>query len=138
MVKDIVKDTNILSQKSERFVFGEDDYLIKDMLDTAKAHQDRCIGLACIQIGIPKKIILVKIGDKFVPMINPIILRKSTKTYVANERCLSLEGERPVKRHEQIRVGYTMPNGNSKVQEVRGLVAQIVQHECDHLNGILI
>ena len=104
MIREIVKDTEILTQKSERFIIGQDEHLIKDMLDTANAHKDNCAGLACIQIGVPKKVILVRQGDKFVPFINPIIVNKSTKTYTAEERCLSLEGVRKVKRHSAIKL----------------------------------
>ena len=138
MVKEIVKDENILSQKSTNFIFGEDDYLIKDMLDTAEEHRDRCAGLACIQIGIPKKIILVKIEEKYNVMINPIIIKKSKETYITEEGCLSLDESKKVKRHNSIKVMWTTPNGNKKHQMFNGFVAEIIQHECDHLKGILI
>lgn len=138
MVREIVKDTAILTQKSERFVIGQDEHLIKDMLDTANAHKDRCVGLACIQIGVAKRVILVRQGDKFVPFINPMIVNKSAKTYVAEEGCLSIEGVRSVKRHYSIKLIYTDRNGKTKSGEFNGFTAEIIQHECDHLNGILI
>lgn len=74
MIKDIIKDENILSQKSEHFIFGEDDYLIADLIDTANEHRDNCAGLASIQIGVPKRIVVVKQGNKYIPFINPMII----------------------------------------------------------------
>lgn len=138
MIKDIVKDTEILSQKSERFEFGKDDYLIQDMLDTAEHHKENCVGLACIQIGIPKRIILVRQNDKFIPFINPIITQRSKETYKATERCLSLDGEREVKRHKGVKVIYTTKDKKTKCMAFSGFIAEIIQHEIDHLNGILI
>ena len=138
MVKEIVKDLEVLQQKSERFEFGKDEYLIQDMIDTAEHHKERCIGLACIQIGTPKKVILVRIGNKFIPFINPTILQKSQAKYKTVEGCLSLDGEREVYRHKKIKVGYTTLNKKSRVEVFGGIVAEIIQHECDHLNGILI
>lgn len=138
MIKDIVKDIEILSQKSERFEFGKDDYLIQDMLDTAEHHKDHCVGLACIQIGVPKRIILVRQNDKFIPFINPMIVQRSKETYTAKERCLSLDGEREVKRHNGVKVIYTTKDKKTKSMAFSGFVAEIIQHEVDHLNGILI
>lgn len=138
MIRDINKDIESLSQKSEQFIFGEDDYLIEDMLDTAEAHKENCVGLACIQIGVPKKVILVRQGDKFVPFINPMIIKKSHGTYEADEGCLSLEGARRVRRHNSVKVVWTTREGKRKMQEFNGFTAQILQHEIDHCNGILI
>ena len=138
MIKDIVKDTEILSQKSERFEFGKDDYLIQDMLDTAEHHKEHCVGLACIQIGVPKRIILVRQNDKFIPFINPIITQRSKETYTAKESCLSLDGEREVKRHKGVKVIYTNKDKKTKCMAFSGFIAEIIQHEIDHLNGILI
>ena len=138
MIKEIVKDVEILQQLSSKFEFGIDDELITDLLDTANANFDACLGLACIQIGTPKRLIVVKIGNKFVPMINPHIIKRSQETFIATERCLSLEGARKVKRHTNIMVGYTTQNGQTKCEKMAGIVAQVVQHECDHLTGILI
>ena len=75
MIKEIIKDEIILQTKSENFVLGEDDYLIQDMIDTANAHIETCAGLACIQIGVAKRVILVKQGDKFIVYINPVSLK---------------------------------------------------------------
>lgn len=138
MVKEIIKDKTILQTKSENFVFGEDDYLIQDMIDTANANIENCAGLACIQIGVAKKIILVKQGNKFVVYLNPVIVKRSEKTYITTEGCLSIDGLKTVKRHRQIMLAYTDIQGKRKVQTFSNYTAQIIQHECDHLNGILI
>jgi peptide deformylase len=138
MIKEIVKDIKVLQQKSEKFEFGKDEYLIQDMIDTAEYHKERCVGLACIQIGTPKRVILVRFGDRFIPFINPIILQKSREKYTTTEGCLSLDGEREVCRHKTIKVGYTTQNKKTKLEVFSGFIAEIIQHECDHLNGILI
>lgn len=147
MVKEIIKDVNVLQQKSDKFEFPNnsglttnvgDEYLIQDVMDTAEYHKDHCLGLACIQIGVPKRIIVVRMGHKFVPMINPVIIQKSTTMYTATEGCLSLDGLREVRRHSTIKVAYTTRNKKPKVETFKGLTAQIIQHEVDHLNGKLI
>ena len=138
MVKEIIKDTMILTKISERFEIENDEYLIQDMLDTAEYYEMNCLGLACIQIGVPKRIIVVNMKGKFVPMINPVIIQKSTSMYLAKEGCLSLDGIREVRRHSTIKVAYTTKNKKAKVETFKGLTAQIIQHEVDHLNGKLI
>lgn len=147
MVREIVKDIDILKKKSDRFEFDNisdmtinygSDQLIQDLLDTADAHREECLGLASIQIGVPKRVIIVRINNKFIPFINPTIIQKSKATYSVKESCLSLDGEREVSRHHVIKVGYTARNGKPIVKTFRGITAQIIQHEIDHLNGILI
>lgn len=137
MIKEIVKDTNILQQKSTKYEF-DDENLIQDMLDTAEHYRYICVGLAAIQIGVPKKVILVKINNKFVPFINPTIFRKSRDTYLAKEGCMSLEGQREARRHYHVQVGYTTKDGKAEMKTFTGMTAQIIQHEVDHLNGVLI
>ena len=138
MVREIVKDTAKLMEKSVPFVFGEDDGLIDDMLDTANEYAEHCVGLACVQIGVAKRVIVVRQVDKYVPMINPVIIKRSQQTFMTSERCLSLEGARQVRRHKRIKVCYLTRDGKSRCDDVGGCVAQVIQHECDHLNGILI
>ena len=138
MVREIIKDPSILTQKSELFIFGQDDHIIQDMLDTANAHKDNCAGLAAIQIGVAKRVILVRQGDKFVPFINPVVTMKSRETYMTEEGCLSLESKHRVERHYSVMVSYMTKNGKKKVQQFSGYIAQIIQHEVDHLNGVLI
>ena len=138
MIKEIVKDTEFLSKKSEKFILGEDDYIIQDMLDTANAHKDDCAGLAAVQIGYLKRVILVRMNDTFIPFINPKIIQKFGKTYLATEGCLSLDGTRSVRRHTGVRVIYTDKNGKHISMPFTKREAEIFQHEVDHLNGILI
>lgn len=138
MVREITKDPEILSRKSVDFIPGLDDHLIADMLDTANAHKDNCAGLACIQIGINKRIILVRDGDDFKVFCNPAIVKRSAKTYMATEGCLSLDGSREVKRHDSVMVSWVTPKGKRNVKEFTGWIAEILQHEIDHCNGILI
>lgn len=138
MVREIIKDIDILQQKSETFIFGEDNHLIDDLIDTANAHIENCAGLACIQIGVPKKVIVVKVGDKFIPMVNPMIIKRSQETFIAKEKCLSLDGEREVKRHKRIKVGFLTKDGKKNCYDIGGFLAQVIQHECDHLQGKLI
>lgn len=138
MERTIVKDIEFLKQKSEQFIIGKDDYIIIDMIDTANAHKENCVGLAGVQIGELKRVILVRNGDKFIPFINPVIVKKSGKTYIANEGCLSLDGTRDVKRWFTIMVKWTDINGKINVETFNGYLAEILQHEIDHLNGVLI
>ena len=140
MRREIVKDTEVLSQKSVLFDLKDDldCELLLDMLDTAEAHKESCVGLAAIQVGVAKRVILVRQGDKFIPFINPMIIKKSPRTYVTEEGCLSLDGTRSVKRHHSIKVTWTDLYGKKQVKEFRGFIAEIIQHEVDHCNGILI
>lgn len=140
MVKEINKDTESLSQVSVPFDFEDekDMELVQDMLDTAEAHKENCVGLAAIQVGVPKRVILVRHGDKFVPYINPMIIAKSPKTYLAEEGCLSLDGTRKVQRHLLIKVVWSDIRGKRHVKEFKGFTAQILQHEIDHCKGLLI
>lgn len=140
MVKVINKDIESLSQKSLPFDLNDDadGEALRDMLDTAEANKENCVGLAAIQVGVAKRAILVRMGNKFVPFINPVIIHKSAQTYCADEGCLSLDGTRSVKRHYTIKVMWTEPNGKIRVREFKGFTAQIIQHEIDHCNGILI
>lgn len=140
MRKEIVKDPEVLSQKSVPFNLTDeaDIELLGDMIDTAEAHKENCVGLAAIQIGVPKRVILVRQSNIFTPFINPVIIKKSPSTYVTEEGCLSLEGTRSVKRHHSVKVAWTTFTGKKQVKEFKGFVAEIIQHEVDHCNGILI
>lgn len=138
MVREIIKDPTILGQKSEPFIFGQDDHIIQDMLDTAKANIDNCAGLAAIQIGEPVCAILVRNGSDFKAMLNPKIIKKSPSFYWTMEGCLSVDGEHRVKRHRSVLVSYMTKNGKQKTETFTGYIAQIIQHEVDHLNGVLI
>lgn len=138
MVRPIITNVDILSQKSEPFEFGKDEHIIDDMIDTAIEHKDKCVGLAAVQIGVHKRVILVWDGIKFKPFINPFIVKHSNKSYVSKEGCLSVEGLRYTKRYNWVTVIYKERNGKTKKETFSGYGAQIIQHEIDHLNGILI
>lgn len=140
MVKEIVKDVGILTKKSEEFIFGEDDYIIQDLIDTANAHKDNCAGLAAVQIGYHKRAFVVWSADKkrYIPFINPKIIKRSRETYKAIEGCLSVEGEHEVKRHQSITVVYYSPKNKCIAIGSSGYFAEVIQHEYDHLNGVLI
>ena len=139
MVLEIVKNVEILSQKSTSFDLknDEDIALLRDMLDTAEAHKDNCVGLAAIQVGVAKRAILVRQGDSFVPLINPVIIKKFGNCYTATEGCLSLDGEREVKRYPSVKLMWTNLSGKRLTQTFYGFTAEIIQHEVDHCNGIL-
>ena len=138
MIKEIVKDENILTQKSEQVSIEEAQEIITDLLDTANHHIDNCAGLAAPQIGVLKKVIVVRNGNSFFPMVNPMIIKKSGKKFVNSEGCLSLEGCRSVERYENILVNYTDGRGKRQTKSFNGIMSVIVQHEVDHLNGKLI
>ena len=136
MIKEIVKDVIFLSQKAERAT-KEDIHIANDLLDTLEANKDRCVGLAANMIGYNKAIICVSGGLYDFVMINPTITNKTCE-YQTKEGCLSLIGERVCKRYKVIEVDYLDINFNKKHGKYEGFVAQIIQHEIDHTNGIII
>ena len=138
MVKEIVKDTNVLTQKSEKVELNEAIEIVVDLLDTANHHVDHCVGLAAPQIGALNKVIVVKADSAFYPMINPVILKKIGNQFNSVEGCLSLEGERTVKRSKSVMVTYQDISGKKLTKTFTGFIATIIQHEVDHLNGKLI
>lgn len=136
MVKPIMKDVLFLKQKSEPAT-KDDMSVVTDLLDTLKAHEDGCVGMAANMIGINKRIIAVNMGFMNIAMINPIIVKK-TNPYQTQEGCLSLVGVRDTTRYQDIEVEYFDINWNRQKQKFTGWIAQIIQHECDHLEGIII
>lgn len=138
MVKEIVKDETILTQKSEQVNFEDAQHIIVDLLDTANEHIDHCAGLAAPQIGVNKRVVVIRNGDTFHPMINPAIIKKSGKRFINSEGCLSLDGIRSVERTTSVLVSYMDKSGKRLTKTFNGMPAIIIQHEVDHLNGILI
>lgn len=136
MVKEIVKDVMFLSQKAEKAT-EKDKYIANDLLDTLKVNKDRCVGLAANMIGYNKSIICVSGGFYDFVMINPVITKKRGE-YQTEEGCLSLIGERKCKRYNEIEVEYLDINFTKQHRKYTGFVAEIVQHEIDHTNGIII
>ena len=136
MVKQIVKDPLFLQQKSEPAT-EEDKQVIVDLMDTLKANQDRCVGMAANMIGVKKQIIVVAAGSFIFPMINPVITKKSGK-YETEESCLSLEGVRTCTRYKEIEVDYLDREFKRQHGKYSGFTAQIIQHEIQHFSGELI
>lgn len=136
MVKEIVKDVMFLSQKAEKAT-EKDKYIANDLLDTLKANKDRCVGLAANMIGYNKAIICVSGGLYDFVMINPVITY-TNREYQTVEGCLSLIGERECKRYKEIEVDYLDMYFRKQHGRYTGFVAEIIQHEVDHTNGIII
>lgn len=108
-----------------------------DLQDTLQAHQKECVGMAANMIGVNKAIIIVSIGPLSLLMFNPKIVHQS-QPYETKEGCLSLSGERPTTRYQQITVTYMNKQWQKQQQDFSGFTAEIIQHEIDHLHGILI
>ena len=136
MVRPIMRDVIFLNQKSEPATKA-DEQVVRDLLDTLKAHESECVGMAANMIGIKKRIIAVNMGFVNIAMINPVITKK-IGPYETEEGCLSLIGVRKTKRYQEIEVEYFDQGWMKRKQTYSGWVAQIIQHECDHLEGITI
>lgn len=136
MEKPIVRDAFFLNQKSEEAT-KVDLQIAQDLEDTLKANRGRCVGMAANMIGYRKKIIIVATGFADIVMINPVIMSKS-EPYETEEGCLSLPGTRKTMRYKHITVRYLDKKFGEHTQDFSGYLAQIIQHECDHLEGILI
>ncbi len=136
MIKPIVKDMFFLGQKSEAAT-KQDLSVGQDLMDTLRANQDRCVGMAANMIGVKKKIIIVNMGIMNVVMYNPVIVKKDTP-YETEEGCLSLTGVRKTTRYQNIEVEYLDASWKKHRKAYSGWTAQIIQHECDHLAGVII
>ena len=136
MVKKIIRDPLFLAQKSTEATEA-DKQLITDLLDTLRVNLDHCVGMAANMIGVKKNIIVVAAGPFQFAMVNPVITKK-TGAFQTEEGCLSLDGVRKCVRYQEIEVEYEDINFKRQRQKYSGWTAQIIQHECDHLNGIII
>jgi len=136
MVRTVVKDVIFLGQKAE-LATQEDAAVIVDLLDTLKANAQHCVGMAANMIGKKKRIIVYSMGIICIPMINPVIIKKS-KPYETQEGCLSLTGVRKTTRYEFIEVEYMDQQFKKQKESFSGWTAQIIQHEIDHCDGIVI
>ena len=136
MIKPIMKDVLFLNRKSENAV-PADIHIADDLIDTLKAHSESCVGMAANMIGVNKRIIVINVGILFIEMFNPVILKQSMP-YETEEGCLSLVGKRKTKRFNHIEVKYQDRNFKTHTQEFSGWTAQIIQHEIDHCDGIII
>jgi len=136
MVQPIMKDPMFLAQKS--LPAGEEDLQTAlDLLETLEAHQDGCVGMAANMIGVLKRIIAFDNDGSYMVMLNPEIM-KFSDAYETEEGCLSLPGKRKTKRYRSIKVKYQNTQLQTRIKTFTGWTAQIIQHEIDHCNGILI
>ncbi len=137
MVKELMHDPMFLSMKSSDATL-DDIETANDLLDTLKAHKDGCVGMAANMIGVKKRIIAFDNDGKYEVMLNPEII-KFSQPYDAQEGCLSLlGGPRKCKRYKTIKVRWQTLDLKPRIKNFAGFTAQIIQHEIDHCNGILI
>lgn len=139
MIREIMKDIMFLQGKSKKA--GIDDLdVAQDLLDTLIAHKDHCVGMAANMIGVHTRIIAFwdELAKDYQVMLNPEIIKTSGISYRVEEGCLSLSGERETKRFPQVKIRYQDMDMKVKIKSYNGFSAQIIQHEIDHCNGIII
>ena len=136
MERPIMKDPIFLAQKSAPAT-AEDLPVAKDLLDTLIAHKDGCVGMAANMIGVARRVIVFDNDGSYMVMLNPEIV-KASGSYEAEEGCLSLTGVQRTKRYRSIKVRYQNEAMQLRLKTFTGFPAQIIQHEIDHCNGILI
>ena len=136
MIRPIVRDVLFLGRKSEPAT-RMDGAVGRDLRDTLRANRDRCVGMAANMIGVGKRVIIVNVAFADVVMYNPVLLSKDTP-YEAEEGCLSLDGVRKATRYQNIEIEYGDVSWKAHRQRYSGWIAQIIQHELDHLEGIII
>lgn len=136
MVREIVTDPILLSRRAEP-AGVEDLETARDLLDTLAAHREDCVGMAANMIGVNRRVIVFECGGEDMVMFNPEIIRESGP-YEAEEGCLSLPGTRRAQRWQAIEVRYENELFQIQVRAFTGRTAQIIQHEMDHCEGILI
>ena len=137
MIKEVVHDPILLGLKSEPAT-KEDLQVARDLLDTLIANKDACVGMAANMIGVRKRIIVFDNEGTYMMMFNPEIIKMSG-LYDTEEGCLSLlGGPRPCKRYQTVKVQWQNEQFQTRIKTFTGWTAQIIQHEIDHCNGILI
>lgn len=137
MVKELVHDPILLAMKSETAA-KDDLQTAQDLMDTLSAHKDSCVGMAANMIGVRKRIIVFDNGGEFMTMLNPEILKRS-EPYETEEGCLSLlGGPRKCKRYKSVKVKWQTVDFQTRIKTFTGFTAQIIQHEIDHCDGVLI
>ena len=136
MIRDICKDEAFLSQKAD-LATSEDIQIAHDLLETLVHHKEGCVGMAANMIGVNKRIIVFDNDGKYMVMFNPEIIKKS-QPYQAEEGCLSLTGTRPATRWKSIKVRWQNEKFQERLKTFTGWTAQIIQHEIDHCEGIII
>ena len=136
MVREIMKDEAFLAEASEKAT-TEDAEIARDLLETLEAHKAGCVGMAANMIGVRRRIIAFDNERSYMVMFNPEIVKKSG-AYEAEEGCLSLTGTRKTRRWQSIKVQYQNEKMQIRLKTFTGWTAQIIQHEIDHCNGIII
>ena len=136
MIREIMKDEAFLAQKAEPAT-PEDLLVAQDLLDTLEANKERCVGMAANMIGVNRRIIVFDNEGTYMVMFNPEIIKRSGP-YQAEEGCLSLAGTRPAKRWQSIKVRYQNEKFQERFKTFTGWTAQIIQHEVNHCEGIII
>ncbi len=137
MIKELIHDPVFLAQKAAPATV-EDLQTAQDLLDTLAHHRESCVGMAANMIGVTKRIIVFADGDRLFMMLNPEIV-KAAGAYETEEGCLSLlGGPRKCKRFQKIKVRYQTRDFQTRLKTYEGWTAQIIQHEIDHCNGVLI
>ena len=136
MIREIMRDETFLAQKAEPAT-RSDLPVAQDLLDTLEANKERCVGMAANMIGVNKRIIVFDNEGTYMVMFNPEIIKQSGP-FQAEEGCLSLEGTRPAKRWQSIKVRYQNEKFQERFKTFTGWTAQIIQHEVDHCEGIII
>ena len=136
MIREICRDETFLSQKAAPAT-ADDLATAQDLLDTLTAHKDGCVGMAANMIGVCKRIIAFDNEGTYMVMFNPVIVRQSGP-YEAQEGCLSLSGVRKTKRFQTVKVQWQNEQFQTRLKTFTGWTAEIIQHEIDHCDGILI
>ena len=136
MVRPLMTDTVFLAQKALP-ADADDIAVADDLLDTLKAHEDGCVGMAANMIGVNKRIIAFENGGEYMLMFNPVIVKKSGP-YDTEEGCLSLTGTRKAKRFQTVKVQWQNEKFQTRLKTFTGWTAEIIQHEIDHCEGIVI
>ena len=137
MVKPLMHDPIFLAQKSAPAT-RDDLTVAQDLLDTLKEHKETCVGMAANMIGVCKRIIVFDNEGTYMVMLNPEIVKVSGE-YETEESCLSLlGGPRKCRRYQKIKVRYQTPDFQTRLKTFTGWTAQIIQHEIDHCNGVLV
>ena len=136
MIRDICKDENFLAQRGET-ALPADLGIAQALLDTLRAHKDGCVGMAANMIGVNKRIIAFDNEGTYTLMFNPVIV-KHAGPYEAEEGCLSLTGTRKARRYQTIKVRWQNEAFQTRLKTFTGWTAEIIQHEIDHCDGIII
>ena len=136
MVKELMHDPTFLARKSAP-AEKEDLQTARDLLDTLMAHKDTCVGMAANMIGVNKRIIAFENDGEYMLMFNPVIVKKSGP-YDTEEGCLSLTGTRKAKRFQTVKVQWQNEKFQTRLKTFTGWTAEIIQHEIDHCEGIVI